>query len=74
MISNICYAVVFLIESLISFYYFDFKFKRRISKKFIPIINTFIRVSPIHYKPYRNSADKCCLFLCLQFYYLENLL
>lgn len=37
MISNICYAVVFLIESLISFYYFDFKFKRRISKKFIPI-------------------------------------
>ncbi len=37
MISNICYAVVFLIESFISFYYFDFKFKRRISKKFIPI-------------------------------------
>lgn len=37
MISNICYAIVFLIESLISFYYFDFKFKRRISKKFIPI-------------------------------------
>lgn len=37
MISNICYAVVFLIESLISFYYFDFKFRRRISKKFIPI-------------------------------------
>lgn len=37
MISNICYAIVFLIESLISFYYFDFKFKRRISIKFIPI-------------------------------------
>ncbi len=37
MISNICYSIVFLIESLISFYYFDFKFKRRISKKFIPI-------------------------------------
>lgn len=37
MISNICYAVVFLIESFISFYYFDFKFKRRISIKFIPI-------------------------------------
>lgn len=37
MISNICYAVVFLIESLISFYYFDFKFERKISAKFIPI-------------------------------------
>lgn len=37
MTSNICYAVVYFIESLISLYYFDFKFKRRISKKFIPI-------------------------------------
>ena len=37
MISNICYALVFLIESLISFYYFDFKFKRKISANFIPI-------------------------------------
>lgn len=32
MTSNICYAVVYFIESLISLYYFDFKFKRRISK------------------------------------------
>ena len=38
MISNICYAVVFLIEALISFYYFDFKFERKISAKFIPIL------------------------------------
>ena len=37
MISNICYALVFLIEILISFYYFDFKFERKISAKFIPI-------------------------------------
>ena len=52
MISNICYAVVFLIESFISFYYFDFKFKRRISKKIYSYINTFIRFSPIYYKFY----------------------
>lgn len=32
MISNICYALVFLAESLISFYYFDLKFERKISK------------------------------------------
>ena len=35
MTSNICYAVVYFIESLISLYYFDFKFKRKIAKKFI---------------------------------------
>ena len=35
MISNICYAIVFLIESLISFYYFDFKFKRKIAEKLL---------------------------------------
>ena len=32
MTSNICYALVFLTESLISFYYFDLKFERKISK------------------------------------------
>lgn len=32
MISNICYALVFLAESLISFYYFDLKFERKIPK------------------------------------------
>lgn len=32
MISNICYALVFVVESLISFYYFDLKFERKISK------------------------------------------
>lgn len=32
MISNVCYALVFLAESLISFYYFDLKFERKISK------------------------------------------
>lgn len=37
MISSICYALVFLIEELISFYYYDFKFERKISAKFIPI-------------------------------------
>ena len=37
MISNICYALVFLIEILISVYYVDFKFERKISAKFIPI-------------------------------------
>lgn len=32
MISNVCYALVFLFESLISVYYFDFKYERKISK------------------------------------------
>lgn len=35
MISNICYASVFFIECLISLYYFDFKFERKISNKII---------------------------------------
>lgn len=37
MISNICYAVVFLVEIIISFYYFDFKFERKISNKLITV-------------------------------------
>lgn len=37
MISNICYFLVFLIEALISFYYFDFKFERKIFSKLIPL-------------------------------------
>lgn len=37
MISNICYGLVFLIECIISLYYFDFKFEQKISKLFISI-------------------------------------
>ncbi len=32
MIANICYALVFLFESLISVYYFEFKYERKTSK------------------------------------------
>lgn len=39
MISNICYAIVFLIESLITFYYLESKFERKKSK---PILSLFI--------------------------------
>lgn len=51
MISNICYAIVFLIESLISFYYFDFKFKRKIAKKFIFLfaLGNFIILYILHF-------------------------
>ena len=37
MISNICFAVVFLVEALISLYYFDFKFERKVSFKLISL-------------------------------------
>lgn len=37
MISNICFAIVFLVEALISLYYFDFKFKRKLSFKYISL-------------------------------------
>lgn len=40
MISNICYTFVFLVEILISFYYFDFKFERKITKKSILLFMT----------------------------------
>ena len=40
MISNICYTFVFLVETLISFYYFDFKFERKITKKSILLFMT----------------------------------
>lgn len=33
MISTLCYALVFLVESLISFYYLDFKYERKIPLK-----------------------------------------
>lgn len=37
MISNICFAVIFLVEALISLYYFDFKFERKVSFKLISL-------------------------------------
>ena len=37
MISNICFAIVFLVEALISLYYFDFKFERKVSFKLISL-------------------------------------
>ncbi len=37
MISNICFAVVFLVEALLSLYYFDFKFERKVSFKLISL-------------------------------------
>ena len=40
MISNICYTFVFLVETLRSFYYFDFKFERKITKKSILLFMT----------------------------------
>lgn len=40
MISSICYTFVFLVEILISFYYFDFKFERKITKKSILLFMT----------------------------------
>ena len=51
MTSNICYAVVYFIESLISLYYFDFKFKRKIAKKFIFLfaLGNFIILYILHF-------------------------
>lgn len=40
MISTLCYALVFLVESIISFYYFDFKFERKLSLKLIVLFLT----------------------------------
>lgn len=40
MISTLCYALVFLVESLISFYYLDFKYERKIPLKYIIIFLT----------------------------------
>lgn len=40
MISTLCYALVFLVESLISFYYFDFKYERKLSLKLIVLFLT----------------------------------
>lgn len=40
MISTFCYALVFLVESIISFYYFDFKFERKTSLKLIVLFLT----------------------------------
>lgn len=40
MISTLCYALVYLVESLISFYFFDFKFERKLSLKLIVLFLT----------------------------------
>lgn len=40
MISTLCYALVFLVESLISFYFFDFKYERKLSLKLIVLFLT----------------------------------
>lgn len=51
MISNVCYALVFFIECLISLYYFDFKFERKISKKFLFLflLGSFIILYILHF-------------------------
>lgn len=51
MTSNICYALVFFIECLISLYYFDFKFERKIAKKFIFLftLGSYIILYIIHF-------------------------
>lgn len=51
MISNICYAFVFLFECLISFYYFNFKYDRKISKWIILLSFslTFVTLYGIHF-------------------------
>lgn len=38
MIANICYALIFLFESLISVYYFEFKYERKTSKWIIVLL------------------------------------
>lgn len=78
MISNICYAVVFLIESLISFYYFSFKFERKISRNLIPI---FILLSGlilyainfIEAPPINAVCFYACNFIVLKICYNTNI-
>lgn len=51
MISNVCYALVFLFESLISVYYFDFKYERKISKWILVLLlsGTFSILYSLHF-------------------------
>ena len=78
MISNICYAVVFLIESLISFYYFSFKFERKISRNLFPI---FILLSGlilyainfIEAPPINAVCFYACNFIVLKICYNTNI-
>ncbi|MFQ9078597.1 MAG: sensor histidine kinase [Ruminococcus sp.] len=78
MTSNICYAVVFLIESLISFYYFSFKFERKISRNLIPI---FILLSGlilyainfIEAPPINAVCFYACNFIVLKICYNTNI-
>ena len=78
MISNICYAVVFLIESLISFYYFSFKFERKISRNLFPI---FILLSGlilyainfIEAPPINAVCFYACNFIDLKICYNTNI-
>ena len=78
MISNICYAIVFLIESLISFYYFSFKFERKISRNLFPI---FILLSGlilyainfIEAPPINAVCFYACNFIVLKICYNTNI-
>lgn len=78
MISNICYALVFFIECLISLYYFDFKFERKITKKylFLFLLGNFFILYILHFFeiPIVNLLGFfVCNFLILKICYKTNI-
>lgn len=79
MISIICYAFVFLVESFISFYYFEIKFDRKIKKLFLFSIFTLFGIfsfifSQINSIPILNAIVYLVInYLILTFCYYTSI-
>lgn len=74
MVYTICYAFIFLAEILISLFYFENKFERKASKKFL-IISLLATYAILYFARLFNiTVINMLTFFCLQFLFASSLL